>query len=146
MTSALQKSECCSATSAAQHSENCSAAFVFACGMLQGWGLEGWGLGLADSPSLLSPAVRSLRQSLGETLAPSGSPSLPQAVLRSLKQSRPWWKSTFQLRLLTSPLLLQAVLCSSTFFGHFVAIFRTFCRHSPKDPWLGRPRICPLQP
>ena len=45
MTSALQKSECCSATSAAQHSENCSATSVFACGMLQGWGLEGWGLG-----------------------------------------------------------------------------------------------------
>ena len=48
MTSALQKSQCCSATSAAQHSENCSATSVFACGMLQGWGLEGWGLGLAD--------------------------------------------------------------------------------------------------
>ena len=48
MTSTLQKSECCSATSAAQHSENCSATSVFACGMLQGWGLEGWGLGLAD--------------------------------------------------------------------------------------------------
>ena len=47
MTSALQKSECCSATSAAQHSKNCSATSVFACGMLQGWGLEGWGLGLA---------------------------------------------------------------------------------------------------
>ena len=49
MTSAVQKSECCSATSAAQHSENCSATSVFACAMLQGWGLEGWGLGLADS-------------------------------------------------------------------------------------------------
>ena len=49
MTSALQKSECCSAVSAAQHSENCSATSVLACGMLQGWGLEGWGLGLADS-------------------------------------------------------------------------------------------------
>ena len=47
-TSALQKSECCSATSAAQHSENCSATSVFACGMLQGWGLEGWGLGLPE--------------------------------------------------------------------------------------------------
>ena len=46
MTSALQKSECCSAVSAAQHSKNCSATSVFACGMLQGWGLEGWGLGL----------------------------------------------------------------------------------------------------
>ena len=39
MTSALQKSECCSATSAAQLSENCSATSVFACAMLQGWGL-----------------------------------------------------------------------------------------------------------
>ena len=48
MTSALQKSECCSAVSAVQHSKNCSATSVFACGMLQGWGLEGWGLGLAD--------------------------------------------------------------------------------------------------
>ena len=28
---------------------NCSATSVFACGMLQGWGLEGWGLGLADT-------------------------------------------------------------------------------------------------
>ena len=48
MTSALQKSQCCSATSAAQHSKNCSATSVFACGMLQGWGLEEWGLGLPD--------------------------------------------------------------------------------------------------
>ena len=48
MTSALQKSHCCSATSAAQHSENCSATSDFACGILQGWGLEGWGLGLAE--------------------------------------------------------------------------------------------------
>ena len=48
MTSALQKSQCCSATSAAQRSQNCSATSVFACGMLQGWGLEGWGLGLLD--------------------------------------------------------------------------------------------------
>ena len=47
MTSALQKSQCCSAVSAAQHSENCSATSVFACGMLQVWGLEGSGLGLA---------------------------------------------------------------------------------------------------
>ena len=45
---ALQKSRCCSAVSAAQHSENCSATSVFARGMLQGWGLEGWGLGLAE--------------------------------------------------------------------------------------------------
>ena len=34
MTSALQKSECCSATSAAQCSKNCIATSVFACGML----------------------------------------------------------------------------------------------------------------
>ena len=47
MTSALQKIECCSATSAAQLSQNCSATSVFAGGMLHGWGLEGWGLGLA---------------------------------------------------------------------------------------------------
>ena len=46
--SALQKSQCCSAVSAAQHSENCSATSFFACGRLQGRGLEGWGLGLAD--------------------------------------------------------------------------------------------------
>ena len=44
----LQKSRCCSAVSAAQHSENCSATSIFACGMLQGWGLEGCGLGLAE--------------------------------------------------------------------------------------------------
>ena len=37
MTSALQKSRCCSAVSAAQHSENCSATSVLACGVLQGW-------------------------------------------------------------------------------------------------------------
>ena len=36
MTSALQKSECCSATSAAPLSENCSATSVFACVMLLG--------------------------------------------------------------------------------------------------------------
>ena len=48
MTSALQKSQCCSAAPAAQHSESCSATSVFACGMLQGWGLEGSGLGPAD--------------------------------------------------------------------------------------------------
>ena len=53
-TSALQKSQCCSATSAAQHSENCSATSVFACGMLQGWGLEGWGLGRVDFCPFLS--------------------------------------------------------------------------------------------
>ena len=34
-TSALQKSECCSATSAAQLSENCTATSVFACGMFR---------------------------------------------------------------------------------------------------------------
>ena len=54
MMSVLQKSECCSATSAAQHSENCRATSIFACGMLQGWGLEGWGLGLADLPANFS--------------------------------------------------------------------------------------------
>ena len=43
MTSALQKSECCSATSAVQFSENCSATSVFACGMLQGVGFRGVG-------------------------------------------------------------------------------------------------------
>ena len=48
MTSALQKRQCCSAVPAAQHSENCSATSVFACGMLQVWGLEGSGLGLAE--------------------------------------------------------------------------------------------------
>ena len=48
LTSALQKSQCCGATSAVQPSENCSATSVFACGMLQGWGLEGWGLGVAE--------------------------------------------------------------------------------------------------
>ena len=37
MTFALQKSKCCSATSAAQLSALCSATSVFACGMLQGW-------------------------------------------------------------------------------------------------------------
>ena len=42
MASALQKSGCCSATFAAQLSKNCSATSVFACGMFQGWGLEGW--------------------------------------------------------------------------------------------------------
>ena len=39
MTSELQKSECCSAVSAAQLSENCSATSLFSCGMLQEWGL-----------------------------------------------------------------------------------------------------------
>ena len=44
MTSALSRSDCCSATSAVQHSENCIATSVFTSGMLQGWRLEGWGL------------------------------------------------------------------------------------------------------
>ena len=49
MASAQQKSECCSAVSAAQLSEICSATSVFRLWHeLQGWGLEGWGLGLAD--------------------------------------------------------------------------------------------------
>ena len=57
MTSALHKSQCCSETSAVQHSENCSATSVFACGMLQGWGLEGWGLGVADVRWSLRPVI-----------------------------------------------------------------------------------------
>ena len=48
MTSALQKSECCRAVSAAEHFNNYSATSIFACGMLRGWGLEGWDLGLPD--------------------------------------------------------------------------------------------------
>ena len=59
-TSALQKSECCSATSAAQPSKNCSATSVFACGMLQGWGLEGWGLGLAEVTFFITKSLLSL--------------------------------------------------------------------------------------
>ena len=58
MTTALQKSRCCSAVSAAQHSENCSATSVFACGMLQGWGLEGSGLGPADHREKLSLQIQ----------------------------------------------------------------------------------------
>ena len=58
MTSALQKSQCCGVTSAAQHSENCSATSVFACGMLQGWGLEEWGLGFLDKERLMSVIFR----------------------------------------------------------------------------------------
>ena len=50
MTSALQKNQCCSATSV-----NCSATSVFACGMLQGWGL-----GLADFFGLI-PTPRYIR-------------------------------------------------------------------------------------
>ena len=45
----------------------CSAAFRklqrnfrFACGMLQGWGLEGWGLGLADPMVRYPPPLRYL--------------------------------------------------------------------------------------
>ena len=41
-TSALQKSKCCSAVSAAQLLNNCSATSAFVCGLLQWWGLEGW--------------------------------------------------------------------------------------------------------
>ena len=40
MTSALQKSRCCSAVSAAQHSENCSATSVFACVGFRGVGFR----------------------------------------------------------------------------------------------------------
>ena len=43
MTSALQKSECCSATSAAQHSENCSATSVFRLWHVAGVGFSGVG-------------------------------------------------------------------------------------------------------
>ena len=57
MTSALQKRQCCSAVPAARHSENCSATSVFACGMLQGWGLEGSGLGLAESGTVVKKGV-----------------------------------------------------------------------------------------
>ena len=49
MTSALQKSECCSAVSAAQLSESYSATSVFRLWHVAGVGLEGWGLGLAES-------------------------------------------------------------------------------------------------
>ena len=62
MTSALQKSECCSATSAAQHSENCSATSVFACGMLQGWGSEGLGFGLAEQKRCFSWQTRATKK------------------------------------------------------------------------------------
>ena len=59
MPSALQKSECCRATSAAQLAGNCSAASVFARGMLQGWGVEGWGLGrVAGSQKALKKVLR----------------------------------------------------------------------------------------
>ena len=43
MTSALQTSECCSAVSAAQLPRIAAQLLFFAGGMLQGWGLEGWG-------------------------------------------------------------------------------------------------------
>ena len=43
MTSALQKSACCSATSAAQHSENCSATSVFRLWHVAGVGFSGVG-------------------------------------------------------------------------------------------------------
>ena len=64
MTSALQKRQCCSAVPAAQRSENCSATSVFACGMLQGWGLEGSGLGLADLANIMHTPPSTLRASL----------------------------------------------------------------------------------
>ena len=57
MTSVLHKSKCCNAVAAAQHSENCSATSVFACGMLQGWGLEGSGLGVVDCNALHIPQI-----------------------------------------------------------------------------------------
>ena len=58
MTSALQRSQCCSAVSAAQHSKNCSATSFVACGMLQGWGLEGCGLGFTEYAPLRNAADR----------------------------------------------------------------------------------------
>ena len=47
--------------------ENCSATSVFACGMLQGWGLEGWGLGLV----FFVVFSRFLRHFLGDYLGNS---------------------------------------------------------------------------
>ena len=44
LTSALQKSECCSAASAAQHSENCSATSLFRLWHVAGVGFGGVGL------------------------------------------------------------------------------------------------------
>ena len=49
MTSALQVSECCSATSAAQLSRNLQRNFRLLLWHAAGWGLEGWGLGLPDA-------------------------------------------------------------------------------------------------
>ena len=115
MTSALQKSECCSQVepSAAQHSENCSAAFVFACGMLQGWGLEGWGLGLSDlcNPpiSVVSniilryPSFRE-RQGGGWKTQGSGKPQKHQGFcspcepLKTLENKQKTFKKTKELR------------------------------------------------
>ena len=50
MPSALHKSDCCSAISAAQLSENYSATSVFTRGMLQGWEKE-------HKPKLLNPDI-----------------------------------------------------------------------------------------
>ena len=43
--------------------KKCSATSVFACGMLQGSGLEGWGLGLAERPPNRSSSKKSHYQS-----------------------------------------------------------------------------------
>ena len=82
MTSALQKRQCCSAVPAAQHSENCSATSVFACGMLQGWGLEGSGLGLAER-SAEAPARRSAEKVLRKVPVRNG-------VLRKVPKKALW--------------------------------------------------------
>ena len=95
MTTALQKSRCCSAVSAAQHSENCSATSVFACGMLQGWGLEGWGLGLAD---FCLTKVAAHESAIGNTMAATPLLSCnrphrmaPEVVVGLLESAKAHW-------------------------------------------------------
>ena len=56
----LQKSQCCSATSAAQHSENCSATSFFACGMWVGFR----GVRFRTYWCFSSPMPRRFRQSV----------------------------------------------------------------------------------
>ena len=60
MTFELQKSECCSAVSAAQLSENCSATSIFRLWHVAGVGFEGWGLGLADQNNFADMGVSDL--------------------------------------------------------------------------------------
>ena len=72
MKTALQTSDCCSATSAAQPSENCSATSVFSSGMLQGWGLEEWGLGLADHCRKRSVVVCTVKTTMESTNSARG--------------------------------------------------------------------------